>query len=210
MTKDKKKQREAKKDRQQNFIYINCNKDNPNTTPDPKKLNDAIEYMNAKKRIIKFDHIESETINLMGNIICFKTVDFVDAFISILSTSQLPKNNDLNAEFLFQWMKEKDKNKIMYLKLDENDNVACFAILHKTDFDQYNTQKNPHVLDYIYTYKNYRNNKHAQTLINEIKKHYEFSAFCSNEISALTFAKCDIKLYNIKNGLILARNDIKF
>ena len=118
MTKDKKKQREAKKDRQQNFIYINCNKDNPNTTPDPKKLNDAIEYMNAKKRIIKFDHIESETINLMGNIICFKTVDFVDAFISILSTSQLPKNNDLNAEFIFQWMKEKDKNKIMYLKLD--------------------------------------------------------------------------------------------
>ena len=80
------------------------------------------------------------------------------------------KNNDLTADFLFQWMKEKDKNQIMYLKLDENDNVACFAILHKTDFDQYNTQKNPHVLDYIYTYKNFRNNKHAQSLINEIKK----------------------------------------
>ena len=207
MTKDKKKQREAKKDRQQNFIYINCNKDNPNTTPDPKKLNDAIEYMNAKKRIIKFDHIESETINLTSNIICFKSLGFLDAFISILSTSQYDKNNDLNAEYLFQWNKDKDKHKIMYLKLDENDNVACFAILHKTDFDQYNTQKNPHVLDYIYTYKNYRNNKHAQSLINEIKKHYEFTAFCDNVISVRTFKQCDIKLYNINNGLTLARTN---
>ena len=170
MTKETQKQRrEAKKNRQQEFIYINCNKDNADTAPDPVKLKSVIEYMNAKKRIIKFDNIESDTINLTGDIICFKSLDFVDAFISILSTSQLPKNNDLNAEFLFQWMKEKDKNKIMYLKLDENDNVACFAILHKTDFDQYNTQKNPHVLDYIYTYINYRKNKHAQLLINEIK-----------------------------------------
>ena len=163
--------------------------------------------MSAKKRIIKFDNIESDTINLTGDIICFKSVDFVDAFISILSTSQLPKNNDLNAEFLFQWMKEKDKNKIMYLKLDGNDNVACFAILHKTDFDQYNTQKNPHVLDYIYTYKHYRNNKHAQSLINEIKKHYEFTAFCDNVISVRAFGRCDIKLYDIKNGLTLARTN---
>ena len=113
----------------------------------------------------------------------------------------------MNTQFLFQWMKEKDKTKIMYLKLDGNDNVACFAILHKTDFDQYNTQKNPHVLDYIYTYKNYRNNKHAQSLINEIKKHYEFTAFCDNVISVRTFKQCDIKLYNINNGLTLARTN---
>ena len=208
MTKPTQKQRrEAKKNRQQEFIYINCNKDNADTAPDPVKLKSVIEYMSAKKRIIKFDNIESDTINLTGDIICFKSLDFVDAFVSILSTSQLPKNNDLNAEFLFQWMKEKDKNKIMYLKLDENDNVACFAILHKTDFDQYNTQKKPHVLDYIYTYKNYRNNKHAQSLINEIKKHYEFTAFCDNVISVRTFGRCDIKLYDIKNGLTLARTN---
>ena len=85
--------------------------------------------------------------------------------------------------------------------------MACFAILHKTDFDQYNTQKNPHVLDYIYTYKNYRNNKHAQSLINEIKKHYEFTAFCDNVISVRTFGRCGIKLYNINNGLTLARTN---
>ena len=44
-------------------------------------------------------------------------------------------------DFLFKWMKEKDKDKIMYLKLDDNNNVACFAVLHKTDFDPFKTQK---------------------------------------------------------------------
>ena len=154
MTKETQKQRrDAKKNRQQEFIYINCNKDNVDIAPDPVKLKRVIEYMNAKKRIIKFDNIESETINLTGDIICFKSLDFVDAFVSILSTSQLPKNNDINMDFLFKWMKEKDKDKIMYLKLDDNNNVACFAVLHKTDFDPFKTQKNPHVLDYIYTYE---------------------------------------------------------
>ena len=38
-------------------------------------------------------------------------------------------------------MKEKDKDKIMYLKLDSDDNVVCFVILHKTDFDPWKTQK---------------------------------------------------------------------
>ena len=90
-TPTQKQRREAKKNRQQEFIYINCNKDNADTAPDPVKLKSVIEYMNAKKRIIKFDNIESDTINLTGDIICFKSLDFVDAFVSILSTSQLPK-----------------------------------------------------------------------------------------------------------------------
>ena len=166
MTKEAQKQRrDAKKNKQQGFIYIN-NKDGADI--DPVKLKRVIEYMNAKKRIIKFDNIESETVNLTDDIICFNRLDFVDAFVSILSSARQQKNSDINTEFLFKWMKEKDKDKIMYLKLDSNDNVACFAILHKTDFDPYKTQTQPHVLDYIYTYANYRNNKHAQSLIKEI------------------------------------------
>ena len=163
--------------------------------------------MNAQKRIIKFDNIETETINLTSNIICFKSFGFFDTFMSILTTSQYDKNNDLDAEYLFQWNAEKDKNKIMYLKLDENDNVVCFAILHRTNFDEFNTQTKPHILDYIYTYKNYRNNKHAQSLIKEIKKHYEFTAFCMNDISCMVFTKCDITVRPYINNLFLARTN---
>ena len=160
-----------------------------------------------KKRIIKFDNKPSETIFLTGDIICFKSLDFVDAFVSILSTSQLPKNNDINMDFLFKWMKEKDKDKIMYLKLDDNNNVACFAVLHKTDFDPFKTQKNPHVLDYIYTYENHRNNKHAQSLITEIKKNYEFTAFCSNNISCMVFGKCNIGVKPFAKDIFIARTN---
>ena len=39
MTKEQQKQRrEANKNRQQEFIYINCNKDNADIAPDPVKL----------------------------------------------------------------------------------------------------------------------------------------------------------------------------
>ena len=39
MTKETQKQRrDAKKNRQQEFIYINCNKDNTDTAPDPVEL----------------------------------------------------------------------------------------------------------------------------------------------------------------------------
>ena len=105
-------------------------------------------------------------------------------------------------------MKEKDKDKIMYLKLDSDDNVVCFVILHKTDFDPWKTQKKPHVLDYIYTYENYRNNKHAQSLINEIKKRYEFTAFCMNDISCIVFNKCNITVRPFENELFIARTNL--
>ena len=64
MTKETQKQRyETRKDKQQQY-YI---KDDV----DGVKLKRVIEYMNAKKRIIKFDNKPSETIFLTGDIICF-------------------------------------------------------------------------------------------------------------------------------------------
>ena len=110
-------------------------------------------------------------------------------------------------DFLFQWMKEKDKDKIMYLILDNNDNVACFAVLHKTDFDPHKTQKKTHILDYIYTYSNYRNMGYAQSLIKEIKKRYEFTAFIMNDIACMVFTKCHIKVCPYKNHRFLARTN---
>ena len=53
----------------------------------------------------------------------------------------------------------------MYLKLNADDDVVSFALLHKTDYDPYRKHKNPYVLDYIYTYTNYRIMGHAQSLI---------------------------------------------
>ena len=39
----------------------------------------------------------------------------------------------------------------MFLKLDSDDNVVCFAIIHKVDFDPLKKQKqNAHIRLYIY------------------------------------------------------------
>ena len=57
----------------------------------------------------------------------------------------------------------------MFLKLDSDDNVVCFAIIHKVDFDPLKKTKKTHILDYIYTYKQFRNKGYAQTLIHKIK-----------------------------------------
>ena len=66
----------------------------------------------------------------------------------------------------------------MYLKLNADDDVVSFALLHKTNYDPYGKHKNPYVLDYIYTYKNYRNMGHAESFINKVKKSRVHSILC--------------------------------
>ena len=85
----------------------------------------------------------------------------------------------------------------MYLKLNSDDDVVSFALLHKTDYDPYRKHKNPYVLDYIYTYTNYRNMGHAQSLINAIKQKHEFTALCSSDLSSLVFHKCSQQIYSL-------------
>ena len=125
-------------------------------------------YLNSKKRTITFNNISDEITNLTDDIICYNGSGFVGCVVSILASAKPSQTIDLNTRYLHLWMKEKDKNKIMFLKLDSDDNVVCFAIIHKIDFDPLKTQNKPHVLDYIYTYKQFRNKGYAQALINKI------------------------------------------
>jgi hypothetical protein len=93
----------------------------------------------------------------------------------------------------------------MFLHLDKNNNVVSFAIIHKCDFDPYKTHKIPYVLDYIYTYKQYRNMGYAQSLINKTKQDYEFTAFCCSNLSYTVFEKCGVNMIDTRNGLIIVR-----
>ena len=91
MTKETQKRRnDAKRNKQQNI-------------DDNAKLNTVIEYMNTKKRIMKFDNVQSETINLTGDIICYNGIGCIESFKSILASATI----DLNIKLLQIWMKEK-------------------------------------------------------------------------------------------------------
>ena len=145
-------------------------------------------YMSSEKRTIKFNGGASDEItNMTDDIISFN--GFTGCYLSILSSATT--SEDLVVSFLFQWVKE--KHVVMYLKLNAENDVVSFALLHETDYDPYRTHKNPYVLDYIYTYTNYRNMGHAQSLINKIKQKHEFTALCSSDLSSLVFHRCKLK-----------------
>ena len=152
------------------------------------ELKQLTAYLTSRKRTIKFNGGASDEItNLTDDIISFH--GFTGCYLSILSSATTCE--DLVVSFLFQWIKE--KHVVMYLKLNADDDVVSFALLHKTDYDPYRKHKNMYVLDYIYTYTNYRNMGHAQSLINKIKQKHEFTALCSSDLSSLVFHKCKLK-----------------
>ena len=145
-------------------------------------------YMSSEKRTITFNGEASHEItNMTDDIISFN--GFTGCYLSILSSATTSEY--LNVSFLFQWVKE--TKVVMYLKLNAENDVVSFALLHKTDRDPYRKHKNPYVLDYIYTYTNYRNMGHAQSLINKIKEKYEFTALCTSDLPSMVFHKCNLK-----------------
>ena len=151
-------------------------------------------YLLDQKRTITFNgNVPHEILNMMDDILYFK--GFTGCFLSIISTAE--DCPDMTMPLLFQWVKE--KNQVMVLKLNSNNDVVCFAVLHEIDFDPMRQHKKPYVMDYIYTYEKYRNNGHAQSLINDVKTKYQFTAFCDSKLSESVFKKCNLNLTNTPN-----------
>ena len=164
------------------------------------ELKQITTYFMSRRRTITFNGTATHEItNMTDDIISFHGLS--GCFLSILTSAITC--DDLQISFLHQWVKEKDQ--IMYLKLNANDDVVSFAILHKTDFDPYRKHKKPYVLCYIYTYEQYRNKGHAQSLIQEIKTKQEFTALCNSNLSYLVCQKCGLKEHGTMMGLRVMR-----
>ena len=90
--------------------------------------------------------------------------------------------------YINQWLTNKHKK--AYIVKDDANNITCFAILHKMDFDPNHQFKKPYLLDLIYTFKEYRRNGFATRILTRIKENgEEITAFCSNDCSAQLFAR---------------------
>ena len=157
-------------------------------------------YMQSEKRIITWDGDTSdEVMNMTDDVIYFH--GFTGCFLSIISSNITCQ--DMEMQYLYQWVKE--EKKVMVLKLNDNNHVVCYAILHETDYDPLKQQKNPFIMDYIYTYEPYRNLGYAKSLINTIKNNYEFTAFCNSEVSAWVFGECGCRLIQAYDEMVIAR-----
>jgi len=116
--------------------------------------------------------------------------------------------NDLRGEYIHQWLQETNKKTLLSC-VDSNDNINAFILFHLTDSDPLREHTKPYVIDYIYTYPEYRRRGLAKSLIDKITKErkYECTAFCDNDNSIKLFEKCGfmnfggIMRYTIRNRI---------
>ncbi len=110
----------------------------------------------------------------------------------------ISKNIDDNEKtFIIRWLGE--CNDVKCYILYENNIIKSFAILSKCDFDSFNKYNNPYILDYIFTYPEFRRNNFAYELLNHIKISNEISAFCNSNESKKLFIKSGYKLTKINS-----------
>jgi hypothetical protein len=94
-----------------------------------------------------------------------------------------------NSIHINRWLEEQRDVKLYCLC--ETNNVITVILLSKCDFDPYNKHKTPYLLDYIYTFLEYRRNQFAYKLLLYLKKKEQITAFCSNDSSELLFKKAE-------------------
>lgn len=105
-------------------------------------------------------------------------------------------DEDYGMVFINRWLEE--NNEVLCYNLCVNNEVVCFCILSKMDFDPLNTYKNPYTLEYIYTFKNHRRNGYGLKMLEYLKSKLEITAFCCNKPSVGMFFKA--KYITIPSG----------
>ena len=117
---------------------------------------------------------------------------------------------ELQSLFVNRWIEETGSVKC-YLLVDEK-NVFSIALLSKMDFDQENIHSKPFMLDYIYTFSEYRRQKFAYKMLSYLKKknkclHVVVMQKVENYSKHLSFLLLDImdqlKFTDILNLLLL-------
>lgn len=101
------------------------------------------------------------------------------------------KSDKLLSVYILQFIGESN-DVLMYVSYADNfeiANIKTFVLISKCDFDPLKQHNNPYTLNFIYTVKQYRQNKNALYMLNYIKNKHQLTAFCIPYTSNL-FRKC--------------------
>ncbi|CAI6364937.1 unnamed protein product [Macrosiphum euphorbiae] len=69
------------------------------------------------------------------------------------------------------------------------ESAASILLLSKCDFDPLRRQKNPNILDFVYTIQSRRRKGYAAQLVTKAQQDFQFTVFCKNDETANLFAK---------------------
>ena len=97
-----------------------------------------------------------------------------------------------NTQYIERWLSE--TNDVKCFILYENETIKSFALLSKMISDPFNKHTNPYILDFIYTFIQYRRNKLAYKLLLYMKDSNYMTAFCKNDESSMLFQKAEYVL----------------
>ena len=89
--------------------------------------------------------------------------------------------------YIDRWLRE-SRNVILVVYILEI-NIISFALLSANDYDPLNFHKNPYTLEFIYTKPEHRRKGSALKILNYIKKFFETTCMCDDEISKKLFIK---------------------
>lgn len=92
-------------------------------------------------------------------------------------------------EIVTRWLNETRDVKCYVLCDKDTDNVKNIILLSKCDYDPLKIHLAPHILDYIYTFLEYRRNNFAYKMLLYIKKKEQITSFCSNDEAERLFKK---------------------
>ena len=121
---------------------------------------------------------------------------------SLLTRLENDGISSIEMRIVKQWINEDYKVKCYIIT--QNEIVKSFALLHNCDYDPMawlsDSEKKhtkPKIIDFIYTFSDYRRNNLAYKLLLHIKNYDETTVFCSSENSMELFEKADFKMIDI-------------
>jgi hypothetical protein len=87
------------------------------------------------------------------------------------------------------WLKE--PNDVKCYALCEKEKIINIILLSKCDHDPEGKHTTPYILDFIYTFPEYRRNNFAYRMLIYIKPKEQITTFCSNDESEKLFKKAE-------------------
>ncbi|NP_001232998.1 uncharacterized protein LOC100575320 [Acyrthosiphon pisum] len=114
-------------------------------------------------------------------------IDFVKKFVD-----KYKSEIDSDLKFIIGWYtvnKSRNLHVLILYETTSEESAASILLLSKCDFDPLRRQKNPNILDFVYTIQSRRRKGYAAQLVTKAQQDFQFTVFCKNDETSNLFAK---------------------
>jgi GNAT superfamily N-acetyltransferase len=113
---------------------------------------------------------------------------------------------NIEIQIVLNWLNEKDALFARLYDKDTND-IICFALVHKLDFDPYRKHKRPSYIDFIFTIPKFRRNGAASNLLKQLlNTKLELTASVNISESLKLFNKANFKCSGKTNECLILQS----